>query len=460
MLLRFGVENHKSISSYQELLMTASSLKDTEEGLITVGAPSESRRFEHSTKRLRVVPVAAIYGANAAGKSTVLKAFDFFVSGIVYSHTRVASSKGTPYAPFLLDDDSRNKPSRYDVDVAIDNTRFHYGYSLDGKKIVAEWLYSYDLESARQVKRLLFLRGASEDGSSVEFQFGKSLRGENRQIAKLVRANSLFLSVAAQNAHPQLTPLFEFFRAQITRRIDESESPQSVAEQLFAYLGTDQKRKEETVKFLRAADIGIYGIDFSRRPVDEKAKQIIQEFEELLSRHFSEKNLPLLKSDDEKVDAALTHVGKNAKPYPIELDDESAGTFSLLRLMGPVFRRLHEGGVLIVDELNSTLHPLISRELIGLFSSPISNPGKAQLIFTTHDTNLLSVGFLRRDQVWFAEKDAEGATHVYALSDIKVRSDDNFERGYLTGRFGAIPFIGCDVANILVPAKEDASSRK
>ena len=114
----------------------------------------------------------------------------------------------------------------------------------------------------------------------------------------------------------------------------------------------------------------------------------------------------------------------------------------MLQLLGPVFDRLSEGGVLIVDELNVALHPLISRELVGLFSKPETNPGRAQLIFSTHDTNILTSGLMRRDQIWFAEKDQFGATSIYSLSSIKVRSTDNWERGYITGRFGAIPFLG------------------
>ena len=126
----------------------------------------------------------------------------------------------------------------------------------------------------------------------------------------------------------------------------------------------------------------------------------------------------------------------------MEFEYESAGTIALLGLLGPLLKRLKEGGVLLIDELNSTLHPLISRELIRLFSRAETNPGKAQLLFSTHDTNLLSNKILRRDQIWFAEKDEQGATHIFSLAEIKVRSSENFESGYLHGRFGAIPFLG------------------
>lgn len=441
MLLRFGVENHGSIRGYQELQLTATNLKDSEEGLIHQGdASAEGSRV------LRLLPVAGIYGANAAGKSTLLNAFDFFLNAIRLSHSGVANRTATPYIPFILDLESRSKPSRYDVDIVLESTRYHYGFSLDGKRIVQEWLYSFDLTASRQVRSVMFARETSPEGI-VEVIFpGKSLKGENKQIAKLVRPNSLFLSVAAQNSHPQISAIFEFFE-QVVSRLNAQVDEISIVNQLTAYLGLDEQRKAAALKFLKAADIGISDINFSKIPLKEKEVQIIKDIEQLFRQHA---NIPasdraLFSDDDlkEKVTVKLMHLGKDGKTYPIPLAEESTGTQALLQLLGPVFARLHTGGTVLIDELNTALHPLVSRELIKLFQNPITNPGRAQLIFTTHDTNLLTGSLLRRDQIWFAEKDAEGATHLFSLSDIKVRSTDNIERGYLMGRFGAIPFVGC-----------------
>ncbi len=435
MLLRFGVENHGSIATYQELQLTATALKDAEDGLIAVG-PSDSEG-----KSLRVVPVAGIYGANASGKSTLLQAFGFFCDGIVTSHVGQASGTGTPFIPFRLDEESRTKPSRYDADIVIDNIRYHYGFMLDGKKILSEWLYSFDLAAQRQVRSILFVRETNDD-MGLEFQFGKSLRGENRQISKFVRPNSLFLSAAAQNAHPQLTPIFDFFYKKVAQRLDSEIEAAKIPAQLETYFSSDESRKITAVQFLKAADVGITGIDFSKIPLGEKETLLMQDFEQLLRKHLpADENLSIVAK--EKAEVNLLHVGAGGKAYPISLRHESTGTLALLQLLGPAFARLANGGVLMVDELNSALHPLVSRELIRLFSSPLTNPGKAQLIFTTHDTNLLSGGLLRRDQIWFSEKDPRGASHIYALSDIKVRANDNLERGYLMGRFGAVPFVGC-----------------
>ena len=428
MLLRFGVENHRSIRTYQELSLVATTLKDSAEGLLNTSWSLTD------SNPLQVVPALAIYGSNAAGKSTVLKALDFFVQAILGSHSRGAVSGGVPYHPFLLDDVSSKKPSRYDADFMIKGIRYHYGFSLDGEKFTREWLYMFSAGGRRVTKTTLFVR---DRDNPEEFYFGKSLKGENKQISKLVRPNSLYLSAAAQNSHPVLSDLYELISKKFVTRVDVDLSEFSLAKQLLAYLGDDENRTKQAIEFLAAADVGILGVDFAKIPFKNVNKDLIEDFERLFSKHF---DLPeAFKEPPTRV--RLLHRGANDKAFAIGLDAESAGTISLLQLIGPAFERLREGGVLVVDELNSTLHPLVSRELIRLFSNPTTNPGGAQIIFSTHDTNLLAGGLLRRDQIWFAEKDREGETCIYPLSEITVRSKDNLERGYLTGRFGAIPFF-------------------
>ncbi|QSB20607.1 ATP-binding protein [Pseudomonas sp. 15A4] len=169
---------------------------------------------------------------------------------------------------------------------------------------------------------------------------------------------------------------------------------------------------------------------------------MIADVESVFQKHIKDFSF---KSAMERTVTKISHTGSNFKRYEIELEKESSGTKALLQLLGPVFTKLKSGGVLIVDELNVALHPLVSQELIKLFSNPSTNPGRAQLIFTTHDTSMLTAGLLRRDQIWFVEKDREGSTNLYALSSIKIRKSDNFEKGYIEGRFGAIPMFGLEV---------------
>lgn len=440
MLLRFGAENHRSVREYQEVSFVASSLKGQESALMALSSREEDEIRESGiTKGVKVLPVIALYGANASGKSTVLEAFKFFVDGIIRSHAHSSNHETTAYLPFLLDQESRSRPSRYDADIVLDGVRYHYGYTLDGKRILTEWLYSFPTAGARQVRSVLFHRDVS---SEEEYYFGKSLRGENKQISRLTRNNSLFLSSAALNAHPQLSPIYEFFKTKITRRFESEIDKATLTKQLVAYFEANESSRDSALKFLAEADTGIVGMDFSRVPQSEKTKQFISDFEILITKHLGPKlNLEPLKGEDSPK-VGILHSAGGSVAHLMDLDVESSGTKSLLNLLGPIFQRLSEGGIIVIDELNSTLHPLISRKIVSMFMSPKINSGNAQLIFSTHDTNILSSKMLRRDQILFAEKDEFGSTHVYALSDIKARADENIEAGYLKGKFGAIPFLG------------------
>lgn len=430
MLLRFGTANHLSIRDYQELSLTASSLKDPTDGLF--------RMTPESSKGVSAVPVVALYGANAAGKSTILRALDFFVSSICRSHTGGTGRRGTPYYPFLLNEESRKEPSQYDADFVIDGIRYHYGFKLDGEIINSEWLFSFPPETQRQTRSVLFHREATE---TEVFYFGKSLKGDNKRISKLTRENSLFLSAAAQNAHPQLSDIYDYFEHAFSRRFDSIDDENRMNKQLFAYFSQDEEQRNRAMSFLKAADIGIADIKFKKKALGEKTKLLIQEFENIFSKHDELKDINFEDSIS-TTRTEITHFGHENKTYPINLSNESSGTKALLQLLGPIFTRLQLGGVLIVDELNIALHPLVSHELIKLFSDPTTNPGQAQLIFTTHDTSMLTTGLLRRDQIWFVEKDSIGSTCLYALSSIKIRQTDNYEKGYIDGRFGAIPMFG------------------
>ena len=430
MLLRFGTANHLSIRDYQELSLTATALKDPVDGLLQLTPGHEGG--------IAAVPVVALYGANASGKSTILRALDFFVNAIRISHTGTSARTGTPHDPFLLDDYSRNNPSRYDADFVIEGIRYHYGFELDGEIINSEWLFSFPPEHQRQSRTILFHRDATEE---EQFHFGKSLKGDNKRISKLTRDNSLFLSAAAQNAHPILSNIYDFFHLGFSRRFDNIADENSMNKQLFAYFSQDEEQRNRAMSFLKAADIGIANIKFKKKPLGEKTKLLIQEFETIFSKHSEFKDLSIGDTLS-STETEIFHSGENSQPYPIKLEGESSGTKALLQLLGPVLRRLQFGGVLVVDELNIALHPLVSHEIIKLFSDPKTNPGGAQLIFTTHDTSMLTTGLLRRDQIWFVEKDTDGSTCIYALSSIKIRRSDDFEKGYIEGRFGAIPMFG------------------
>lgn len=425
MLLRFGVENFRSIKEYQELSFVASAYKDAGVEL-----------FKPEGFKGRVLPAIGLYGANASGKSTVLRALRFFVSGILTSYNPQKTGK-IGRVPFALDPAYKNIPSRFDCDLLLNGTRFHYGFSISDDRVEEEWLYTFSTKGKRITRQTWFYRNANEN---VPFVFGKELRGLKKTLEELTRKDSLFLSVAAANNHKQLQRIHEYFLTRFHFR-DAEFSPTESA--IAKYL-KEPINKDRTLEFLRLADIGILSADVKEKKNKKDLKPFMNELQELFKKHISQ-DVVLDDDEDGALELTITHRSASTKGVPFKLNQESKGTVALLGILGPVFESLNSGALLVVDELNTNLHPLVSKQLIALFSSRKTNRNCGQLIFATHDTNLLCGSNLRRDQIWFTEKDPEGATHLYPLSDIKTRPTDNIERGYLEGRFGAIPFFGSNL---------------
>lgn len=420
MLLRFGVSNFKSIRDYQELSLVASSLKDDPAYLLEINGSKE-----------RAVPLVGVYGANASGKSNLLLAFGHFRSFILTSHSKGPAEGGISRNPFLLDPNSEREPSRFDCDVIIQGIRYHYGFAVDNEKILEEWLYAFPTGS----RQVWFHR---KSGEKPEFQFGKFLKGKNKTIEALTRENSLFLSAAAQNNHEQLSPLHRYFWARFHY------SSVSTTDQSFVpdgYLGDDATRRK-ILSFLTFADTGISDLKMEDFEVRENFRQMFQELDSVVAKRTRTSDLFTQFMSTKPKEIRLAHRGSNGHSTYLKLDSESQGTLALLSILEPIFRALVNGQTLFIDELNTSIHTLLAIRILQLFVSPETNPKGAQLIFTTHDTNLLCANVLRRDEIWFTEKNNEGATHLYPLTNINTRKTDNLEKGYLQGRFGGIPFLG------------------
>jgi len=441
MLIRFGVENHNSLRNYQELLLTAGPFKEPAFSLLA-----------SADTRVGLVPAVAVYGANAAGKSTVLAAMTFMRNVIVESHKYGNASGGTPYAPFALDSTSRSRSSKYDIDFELDDTRFHYGFRIDGKSVNEEWLFATLLTKRRRTKQTWFHRSDAFDG----IYFGKALRGENKTIERMVRSNSLFLSAAAQNAHPQLSKIHEYFDKQVLS-VGSLPRTLSLSAKVAAFFKENHQLEERAIDFLRMADTGIAGIKYKSAVPDQRLCASLSAVTGTPSFGVSEA-ISGMAAGQSTMETVLLHKGEKGSYFELPLETESTGTKALLAAIGEIVQKLQTGGVLLVDELSNALHPLMSRKIVQLFSDPTVNTGKAQLIFSTHDTNLLCGGLFRRDQIWFAEKDREGATHLYPLTDIEVDKRDNLEKGYLQGRFGAVPFFS-DIDEQWV-SKEDFADKE
>lgn len=384
MLLRLGIANHLSIRDRQEVSLVASSLSDRMDGLIRcASAPTGS-----------VLPAVLVYGANASGKSNLVGAIRT-MREMIRSHTKFGVDDGVPDRhPFRLDGESATTPSCFEMDFVLSGVRHHYGFEATQDAFVREWLLDYPSRRART----LFER------AGTDFRFGRGLKGRNRLIADLTRANSLFVSAGAQNGHEKLAAVFSYF-AGIRGVAGSSVSGPSASAWLVR-----GRLDDRVLAFLREAETGVVG---HRQRTERLA-------------------------DDDDVAIELAHRGTGGDVF-LELERESAGTRRLLVVLTEVFRALDDGSPVVIDELDGSLHTQAALAVVELFCSRSTNPHGAQLIATLHDTNLLSTTVLRRDQVWFAEKDRRGATVIYPLTDIRTRKGDNLELGYLQRRYGATP---------------------
>ena len=410
MLLRFGVSNYLSIKDRQELSMVASSsLKDDESGLIIAESLKD-----------RLVPAAIVYGANASGKTSILTAFSTMCRTILLSHSMLAPQQATGALPFALDPESLEKPTTFDVDFVMHGQRYSYNFAMTAKTVVSEEFVAYP----RGRPQLWFSR------IEQNFDFGKGMTGRNRVIADLVRPNSLFFSAANQNDHDLLSPVARFF---YSAPILWGASALPARTRRYAF---QDEIDERAIQFLDQIGSGIVG----QKIMGEGSDRFNTEEAATLSSLSS--LLGGTEVGQSKRNLQFAHLGKSGKRVYFHIDQESSGTRRLLELLPEIYRSLDTGALLVVDELDASLHTKACEAILGLFSSPKTNPYGAQLVATTHDTNLLRSPLLRRDQIWFTEKNTEGATELYPLSDFRSRQTDNFEQGYLQGRYGAIPFAG------------------
>ena len=437
MLLRFGVANHRSIRDYQELLLTASKRVERDGLTMPLHVLGES-----------AVPVTALYGANASGKSNILQAMAEMQRLVVQSHKGADSTDPIQRHPFALDDESSTAPTQLDCTFTLGATAaseasddiYEYGFEYTDTEVSREWLHR-TVRRERQSTHRLFERETSE--GDVLLSFGPQLRGENQTIARLTRANSLFLSAAAQNNHSQLKPIQEWFARQWHC---VSEAVPMTAE-VAANALYDYRHLEQLQELLRQADTGIGGLSVDEMDVDRQTEKLAQTFRGLLAEVSEEMPSGQVAGLFQQLAASFemkrltfehpSSAGSRALPYT----SESRGTQMLLSLLVPALEALAEGSLLIVDELDSSLHPKLAQAFLSLFDAAESNPANGQLVFSTHDVALLGSGLLARDQIWITEKNREGVTTFTPLTDYRIRSRVDVEMAYRNGRFGGTPNV-------------------
>lgn len=415
MLLQFSVENFCSIHKQQEFSMVSSSIKGCEVSLL----------HDDGLPNVSILPVAILYGANASGKSNFIESISWLSKVVRLSHSMGNPDGGVPLTPFALSSGAKDKPTEVDVDFILNGVRYNYGLSATDKAFQEEWLYQFP----KGTRQLLFERTAPQ-----EIKFGRALTGKNKIIADLMRDNSLFLSVAYQNGHQILSKIAKYI-TQLGGVGTPSASPTPFDDP------DEENFDDRIIDVLRELGTGVVGYKERKEDIPEKIIKLNKSFNESLRSVFGDDDIPeFIEQDTQRTVLKMTHPDEDGEEIEFDISDESDGTRRLIKILGPIFTALDNGGVVVIDELDANLHTKASEAVIKLFSDPMINKKNAQLIATTHDTNLMMVDCLRRDQIWFVEKDKFGASHIYPLSDIDVRETDNFEKGYLQGRFGAIPF--------------------
>lgn len=414
MLVEFRVKNFRSLRDEQVFSLVASNDKSLQEThTLSTG--------------IKAVPTllrsAAIYGANASGKSTLIKALQYMRGVVLESATAIQPGQTFIVQPFRLDTESAGQPTEFEVTFLLGDDRYQYGFAMTPQRIISEHLLVYKAFKPQRWFQRYFDAITGKD----VYEFGAGLKGAKSVWEGATRPNSLFLSMAVQLNSEILRPVFDWF----VNRLVVFNEVTPLAKQFSVNMLRQEDKRKEICDFLSAADISIADIDVVTRKVPGQ------------SVHFDlTAGKTEVRSEEVEEHQLRFHHETDKGKAVFELADESNGTRNLLFLSGPVLDILNKGVTLVIDELDTSLHTLLVRELVRLFHRPEVNTGGAQLIFTTHDTSLLDApDLLRRDQVWFVEKDHDQASSLVALSEFSPRKTEALERGYLLGRYGGVPFF-------------------
>lgn len=425
MIVRFSVENYLSFNERQTLDLSA--VKTCKE-----------RRSENTfviDKDSALLKVVAIYGANASGKSNLFKALMFMLSFIYDSFANQYALEDLPLATFLFDEGSTLKPAVFELEFSVGGVWYKYGFKISNVRVVEEWLYRKTVKQSRM--KALFVRSHESEGDIINPHL--EFVGADEVVVEKTRENALFLSACASLAVKEAMMIVDALHNSVS-----FVSTQQARREMTAAMYADGKQKENILKFLKKTDPSIDDL-------------LVEPYELDTGRSRANGDPIFRKRYHVFLSHKLSDSGQDVK-FPLYALG-SLGTRKAFELAGPIYAALASGATIFIDELDSRLHPILTREIIKLFNSTENNPNNAQLVFNTHDTNLLSSKcfnpvtqkkecVLRRDQIYFVERDGSYASKLYSLVDFKdeegdsIRNDASFEKDYLAGRYGSIPFIG------------------
>ena len=418
MLIEFRVKNFRSIKGEAVLSLVASKdsfLADT--NTVPTSIPSMS----HLTRS------AVIYGANAGGKSNLVRGLDFMRQVVLLS-AGLQPQQQFAYQPFRLDVESPKTPTTFETTILIEGVRYQYGFELSAARIESEWLLVYQ----HPKPQIWFDRKYDSATGQYVYDAGNNLVGSKKLWRESTRPNSLFLSMAVQLNSEQLLPLYKWFAESLNIFLDGGQPPHTISTEMLKS-DTAQSR---IVGMMNSADISIAAI----------SAQPMKGFSQSVRFDLATGQTQTQTEDADFFMPKFKHtVGEVTAEF--DLGDESQGTQKLFAMAGPLFEILERGAILVADELDRSLHPLLVKQIIRVFHDPEINRNGAQLIFTTHDPSQLGAELFRRDQIWFAEKRRDQSSELTPLSGFSPRKGEALGRGYLSGRYGGIPISAARLIN-------------
>ena len=428
MLIEFKFGNFRSFRDEAVLSMEATGLSTFKNSLITY-------------KNTKLLPSVVIYGKNGGGKSNVIRAFWLAVQFIRNAQRTQHEKASIPVKPFLLNDTSVNEPTSFEFTYVLDEVKYTYGFAATKNCVVREYLY----HAPKGQKSMVFER------EYQTFTFRENAEKRKRQlISETVAPNQLYFAIACTMNEKACIAAMKWFREYLFFSRDYTDIPH----QLLEY-SEDTNMLNAISNYAKMADLGIKDMKFEIKSTElddsltfpeempEGIKAALTTFMQALSDAPNSSETKLMMGE---VDATSFHKGIDSdgteRLYPLKLSDESDGTRKLMAMAPGVERVLACGGVLLVDELEKEMHPMLFELIVSKFQSKTSNPNNAQLIFTTHNTELLNMELIRKDQIYFADKSRkDGSSSLYSISEFATPTTENVRKGYLMGKYGATPDI-------------------
>lgn len=427
MLMQFSVSNFRALRGLQTLNLAASNYdKSLPENTMSPELPG--------LKGKRWLKGVALYGANASGKSTVIEAMEALSGWVTQSAKTTDPEESIPQIePFALDAAAADEPTAFSIVFVADSVRYEFRVAATKHLVIHESLRAWPLGK----EQVWFERDWNTETGQHDFSpENPSGLPRSRDIEQRTLRNMLYLSKAVAENRKEVEPAFRWLVSRFRFMDLSTRASVGRGKTLNQIAGNNEALKFKIIEVLKHADLGI--VDAMAVEMEPPDNQMMKAFQAIapgaLKTLENVKNLRFLEPQ-------LLHQGPAKSQVPLEWKRESAGTHRLFALIGPWLDILENGYTICIDEIETSMHPIMVRELLKLLFSESENTGGAQIIFTTHNPLFLDGSLLRRDQVWFTDKDDEGAAHLYPLTEYQPRQGESLIRGYMAGRYGAVPFV-------------------